>query len=333
MFLSNCLCLPAHDHREGLLALRQKARWGVGSYVRFSHSPTENPGLWPGDPHLRFSSSVFQFTATKLVKSRKYLGNCALLIGFGTLHIFFHAVKNIMLGSKTLGIMWPLQESVEHRRMRSPSVNLTSRSQWWQMLLSYGEERAVNTYHERMNETTEKWILWISRQRDFLTFLVLCSGPRKLSRSWWLPEPLQPRHLLLHRRLVLCHWMSRGSVQERHSHDLGMERRGNRQASQCCIPYLPIQTLCFITLKPGLKVGLRVPLIKAKSGLPESSGKVYLRILSNSTPLIRFFFLSTLKLDKIKPYTVERLIMLFLYNVIICVCERDMYIFVNIKKY
>lgn len=35
-FFSNCLCPPTHGHREGLLALRQKARWEVGSYVRFS---------------------------------------------------------------------------------------------------------------------------------------------------------------------------------------------------------------------------------------------------------------------------------------------------------
>lgn len=150
-----------------------------------------------------------------------------------------------MLGSKLLGIIGPLKESVQHRRMRTPSLNLTSHSQWWQLLLSYGEgdyqERESGKHISQKNETTWKWILWISRQRNFLTFLVLCSGPRKLSRSWWLPEPLQPRHRLLRMQPVLCHWMLRVSVQKRHGHDFSMERRHKRHNAlasiSSCRPY------------------------------------------------------------------------------------------------
>lgn len=89
-------------------------------------------------------------------KSRKYLGNCTLLIAFGTLHISFYAVKDTTLGSKALGIIGPLKESQKDENPqcepdKSQPVVTDAYIRWGRWLSG---KSAVNTYHKRGNETT-----------------------------------------------------------------------------------------------------------------------------------------------------------------------------------
>lgn len=100
-------------------------------------------------------------------------------MALGTLHVSFCAVKNIILGSKPLGIVGPLEESVEHGRM-------TSHSQWWQMLLSYGEgdyqERESGQHIPQKNEWNHGKVDSLNQQTKKL--------PDLSSSLFWPPKAI-----------------------------------------------------------------------------------------------------------------------------------------------